>query len=85
MPDFSAPLHSSHTLSHFHNQVDLVTTEPAWNREPNRQPHLVNLSDSLRFKNAKTTPEKTERVARENNQRVAPENKHILVKTRDFL
>lgn len=79
MPDFSDPLPSSHTLSHFHNQVDLVTTEPAWNREPNRQPHLVNLSDSLRFKNAKTIPEKTERVAREKHKLLAPEKKQVLV------
>jgi hypothetical protein len=60
MPDFSEPICSSRTLSHFHNQVDLVTTEPGWNREPNHHPHLVNLSDSMRFQNAKPSPQKTQ-------------------------
>lgn len=84
MPDFSAPLRSSQTLSHFHNQVEMVTTEPAWNREPNHHPHVVSLSDSLGFKNAKPTREKTGLLTSPNTQRLTPEKLRQLVGIQDF-
>ncbi|MCT7991149.1 hypothetical protein [Laspinema olomoucense] len=85
MPDFSEPLSSSQTLNQFHNQVDLVTTEPRWNREPNRYPHVVSLSDSLRFKNAKPSLEKTPRVASPKTQLLNPEKTRLLVGNREIL
>jgi hypothetical protein len=59
MPNFSHPIQSSHALVEFHNEVDLVVTTPGWNREMDRHPHVVNLSDSLRFKNSKPQTEKS--------------------------
>ncbi|MCT7959647.1 hypothetical protein NG799_12440 [Laspinema sp. D1] len=81
MPDFSTSLRSSQSLSHFHNQVDLVTTQPGWNREPDRHPHPINLSDSLRFKNAKPNREKTQLVASPTTQLLNPEKTRLLVGT----
>ncbi|WP_254565060.1 hypothetical protein [Oscillatoria sp. HE19RPO] len=84
MPDFSTPISSSRTLSHFHNQVDLVTTQPAWNRETDRHPHVVNLSDSLRFKNAKPSPQKTPRLTPQTSQLLTPQKTRLLVGTREI-
>ncbi|MCT7986216.1 hypothetical protein NG796_23360 [Laspinema sp. A4] len=93
MPDFSAPLTSSQTLSHFHNEVDVITTQPRWNREPNRHPQLVNLSDSMQFKNAKPNAEKThplpsakpQLLNSEKTQRLNAQKARLLVGTREIL
>ncbi|MBO0349911.1 hypothetical protein J0895_12460 [Phormidium pseudopriestleyi FRX01] len=85
MPDFSTPMRSSQSLSQFHNQVDLVTIEPEWNREPDHHPQRVSLSDSLRFKNAKPTREKTGLLTSQKTQPLTQEKTRRLVGIQEIL